>query len=245
MRLTCSLVLVVALLTTSCADEGPTSETAQPRSTGSPGEAGLTASCGGSVFERLPPDTSGLAAFTAFDDLDLTRVGGETPFFLEFAEGYDWFVTQQGEDWRQLFGEPARTDVDPPYASLRIERRDGAWAPVGWGQCRIVLDAEGYGNASFVIDPETPPDPDSDRVTVMATERACAGGEAPVDRDVRAVILDEDERSVWVVILVEPSRGFSTCQGNPAFPFEVDLGAPLGDRRILDASLFPPRRAWP
>jgi hypothetical protein len=108
-----------------------------------------------------------------------------------------------------------------------------------------VLDAEGWGNASFVIDPKDHPDPGADRVTVMATERACAGGEAPVDRDVRAVILDEDERSVWVVILVEPPRGFSTCQGNPAFPFEVDLGAPLGDRRILDASVYPPERVWP
>ena len=65
------------------------------------------------------------------------------------------------------------------------------------------------------------------------------------NRRVVAVVLDWDERSVWVVILVEPTKGFSTCQDNPAFPFEVDLGAPLGDRRILDASVYPPERVWP
>lgn len=240
-----SMAVALVLVASSCADDASTNGSEEPRSKGSPAEAGLVASCGGSVLDRLPPDTSSLEPFTAFDDLDLSSGGEEAPFFLEFAQGYDWFVTQEGEGWRQLFGEPARTNVDPPYASLRIERRDGAWAPVGWGQCRIVLDAEGYGNASFVIDPKTPPNPGADRVVVMATERACAGGEAPSGRDVRAVILDEDQRSVWVVILVEPGKGFSTCQDNPAFPFEVDLGAPLGDRAILDASGYPPQRRWP
>ncbi len=181
--------------------------------------------------------------FTAFDDLDLSRAGEEAPFFLEFAQGYDWVVTQEGEDWRQLFGEPVAPGGDPPYASLRIELSDGRWTPVGWGQCRIELEADGWGNARFVVDPKIPPDPDADRVTVMATENACASGMAPAGRDVRAVILDEDEHSVSVVILVEPKGG--DCPSNPAFPFEVQLSTPLGDRRILDASVYPPQRRWP
>ena len=36
------------------------------------------------------------------------------------------------------------------------------------------------------------------------------------------------------------------CPGNPSFPFEVDLGEPVGDRIILDASVDPPFvRPWP
>lgn len=181
---------------------------ARPSADGGLQTAGLTASCGGAVFDRLPPDTSAFAPFTSFDKLDLSRIGEEAPFFLrEFASSYEWFVTQEGEGWRQVFGQPSRPGVDPPYASLRLEMRDGEWAPVSWGQCRIELDAEGWGNARFVIDPKTPPDPEANRISVLATEVACAGGQAAEDRDVRAVILNEDERAVSIVILVEPTKG--------------------------------------
>ena len=154
-------------------------------------------------------------------------------------------MSQEGEDWRQFFGEPSKLGADPPYASLRIEQRDGGWVPVGWGQCRIELGAEGWGNARFVIDPKTRPDAGADRISILATEVACAGGQPPEDRDVRAVILDENEQAVSIVILVEPTNGSTDCQGNPAFPFEVDLGSPLGDREILDASVYPPEPQWP
>ena len=237
---------MIVLLAASCADDGQTSDGgAGPGADGGLRAAGLTASCGGAVFDRLPPDTSALAPFTSFDELDLSRVGGEGPYLLEFALGYEWFVTQEGEDWRQLFGWPTRTDVDPPYASLRMEMLDGRWAPVGWGQCRIELDAEGWGNAGFVTDPGSPPNPDADRISVLATEVACAGGQAPEDREARAVILEEDERTVSIVILVEPTDGATTCQGNPSFPFEIELGSPLGQREILDASVYPPEPQWP
>jgi hypothetical protein len=248
MRLIRPLVLMMVLLAASCADAPPTSDVgAQPPADGGAQMAGLTASCGGAVFDRLPPDTSAFAPFTSFDELDLSRVGGEAPYLKEFASGYEWFVTQEGEGWRQLFGQPStsRPDGDPPYASLRIEMRDGEWAPVGWGQCRIELVADGWGNARFVVDPDAPPDPEAGRISVLATEGACAGGLAPEEREVRAVILDEDERSVSIVILVEPTKGATTCQGNPAFPFEVELGSPLGERKILDASVYPPEQQWP
>jgi len=246
MRLIRPLVFMMVLLAASCADDPQTSDGgAQLGADGGPQTAGLTATCGGAVFDRLPPDTSAFAPFTSFDELDLSRVGGEAPYFREFASGYEWFVTQEGEGWRQLFGQPSGPGMDPPYASLRVEMRDGGWAPVGWGQCRIELDAEGWGNARFVVDPATPPDPEADRISVLATEVACAGGQAPEDREVRAVILDEDEHAVSIVILVEPTKGATDCQGNPAFPFEVELGSPLGEREILDASVYPSEPQWP
>jgi hypothetical protein len=62
---------------------------------------------------------------------------------------------------------------------------------------------------------------------------------------VQAVILEENERAVSIVILVEPTEGATSCQGNPAFPLEVELASPLGDREILDASVSPPEPQWP
>ena len=241
MRRYCDLVAVVVLLATSCAKGTASEEGMQPA--GSP-MAGLTASCGGAVFDRLPPDTSSFTPFSSFGQLDLSHVGGEAPFFREFTSQYRWFVTQEGDGWRELWGEPSETSLDPPYADLRIEKHDGSWAPVGWGQCRIELAAEGWGNARFVVDPKSPPDPRSTEVTVLATENACANGGPPDGRTVRPVILDENDRSVSIVILVE-SGGGADCPSNPAFPFRVDLGAPLGDRQILDASVYPTIKQWP
>lgn len=246
MRVFRPLVLLIVLLGASCAEEARKSDgTAPPSADGGLQAAALTASCGGTVFDQLPPDTSTMAPFASFDALDLSRIGGEAPFFREFASGYEWFVTQEGEDWRQLFGQPSRSGMDPPYASLRIEMRDDGWAPLSWGQCRIELDAKGWGNARFVVDPKTPPDPEAEAIAVLATEVACAGGQAPDDREVRAVILNEDEHAVSIVILVEPTNGATDCQGNPAFPFMVELGSPLGEREILDASVYPPTLRWP
>lgn len=60
------------------------------------------------------------------------------------------------------------------------------------------------------------------------------------------VVLASDETSVSIVVLVEPVSGAATCESNPSFPIEIDLGEPLGDRTIQDASVDPPLdRPWP
>jgi hypothetical protein len=240
MRLTRPLMLMIVLIAVSCGQTRPGSSV-----TGGSQGTELTASCGGAVFDQLPLDTSAFVPFTTIDELDLSRVGGEAPYFRKFSSGYEWFVTQEGEGWRQLFGRAAEPDADQPNASMRIELGEGGWAPVGWGGCQIELDAEGWGNARFVVDPRNEPDPGANQVSLLATEVACAGGQAPGDRAVKQVILDENERVVSLVILVEPTKGATTCQGNPAFPVEVQLDSPLGDREILDASVYPPKRRWP
>jgi hypothetical protein len=113
------------------------------------------------------------------------------------------------------------------------------------GQCRIELGADGWGNARFRLDPAVHPDSQSRTVSVLATEMACAGGQAPKGRQVRAVVLDETDEVVSIVILVECPTGGQTCPGNPSFEFQVDLGSPLGNRTILDASVYPPlEREW-
>jgi hypothetical protein len=211
---------------------------------GEPAEPGLFASCGGARFSELPPDTSSFAPFASWSEVDLANLGGEAPFFEEFVDRYTWFVTDESASTRVLFGEPTEPGGDPPYAYADLELRDGQWAPRGWGQCRIELEADGWGNARFTLDPAVRPDPRSSTLSVLATEMACAGGEAPHGREVRAIVLDETDEAVSIVILVEPRGG--DCPSNPAFEFQVDLGSPLGDRTILDASVYPPlEREWP
>jgi heat shock protein HslJ len=212
-------------------------------SPGAPSGDDIYAACGSVRFPELPPDSSSFVPFSSFDDLNLD-VGEEQRFFAEFIDGYDWFLAREQRAVRDLFGELREGHGgDPPFAYATFELTDEGWTPRGWGQCSIELTAEGWGTASFVVDPEQPPHGETNDVQVLATERGCAGGEPPTGRDVRSLILDEDQESVSVVILVEPRGG--DCPGNPAFPFQVPLGEPLGDREILDASTYPPGVRWP
>jgi hypothetical protein len=201
------------------------------------------AKCGSVRFPELPADPSSFAPFSSFDDLN-PNLGPEGPFFFEFIKEHEWFLAEEDGGVRNIFGEARQRQWgDPQFAYATFELTDEGWTPRGWGQCSIELEAEGWGNASFVIDPTVSPDPGTEEIAVLATERGCASGEAPIGRDVRAVIVGEDEQSVSIVILVEPRGG--ECPANPAFPFQLDLGSPLGDREILDASANPPEVRWP
>jgi hypothetical protein len=237
-------LVALLLLAAACAGRDPA-----PQAGGTSGESSeptVFASCGGIRFPDLPPDTSRFIPFASWSEVDLANLGGEASFFEEFVDLYTWFLTDQSANARVLFGEPNEPGAgDPPYAYAALELRDGRWAPRGWGQCRIELEADGWGNARFRLDPAVRPDPHSRSVSVLATEMACAGGQAPQGREVRAVVLDETDEVVSIVILVEAPTGGQTCPGNPSFEFQVDLGSPLGDRTILDASVYPPlKREW-
>lgn len=234
---TVAAVALVALV--ACADAGSAGPAGRQEQGLEPADA--QAACGGVKFSGLPPDPSAFPEFAAWNQVNLAAIDGEQAFFDE----YEWFVADQTAQTLILFGR-ARSDGSPPYADASFEWDDGTWIPRGWGQCRIELSAPGWGNARITPDPAHKPDPESATLPVLATEVACAGGQPPDGRDVRAVVLDETDESVSIVILVEPASGGQTCPSNPSFPFEVQLPSPLGDRAVLDASVYPAiERGWP
>ena len=239
-----ALATAVALAFAACGDTSPEAEDEDPGAGDAPG--GLQASCGGVAFDSVPADPSRLEPVGAvWAEVDLTNIGMEADFW----DLYDWSIATQSDEELGLFGTPIKpttVEGEPQYASARLDREGDRWTPHSWGQCRIELAAPGYGPARFVLDPDHEPDPDATTLAVQATEMSCAGGEAPAGRDVRSVVVAQDDTSVSIVVLVEPPTGNSTCPGNPSFPFEVDLGAPLGDRAVLDAGQQPAiPRPWP
>lgn len=250
MRRQLPVLVAVVVIAAGCARDSTPGENTSPRDArnvagGELADAGLVATCGAVRFSNLPPDTSAWSAFTSWDEIDRSGLRGEGPFFNDFVEEYEWFVAEDSPGSLVLFGEPQRSaEQDVPYAYASLTSRDGSLIPVGWGQCGIELNADGWGNARFILDPSVRPDPDSRTLSVLATETGCASGQPPVGRDVQAVVLDETEGTVSIVILVEPAGG--NCPSNPSFQFEIDLPSPLGDRTILDASVYPPKeRVWP
>lgn len=204
----------------------------------------LTARCGPIALPtpvvelpKEPLDDDALAAL----DRAVEVVGGEAGFFA----GYDWFVAEKSDGELVLFGRPLGPvgPGDPPYADAVFELRDGLWEPAGWGQCRIEVNAPGFGNALWVLDGE--PHRDSTELLVQLNERNCASGQPPVGRPIVPVITADADR-VTITVLVEPVAGGATCPTNPWFPYVVDLGEALGDRVLYDGALVPAlERPWP
>jgi hypothetical protein len=231
-----AIALLVAVMTVSC---GRFNEDSRIGASGPPAEdLGLTAACGGARFPTLPPDPSVFPPFDGWDTVDLSGIGMERGFFDQF----DWFVAEETAATLQLFGQPRSGERrgEDLYASAGFTFEDGTWSPEGWGNCRIELSADGWGNARFVLDPSSSVDPNASTVPVLATEMNCASGEPPMGREVRAVVLEETPETISIVVLVEPVEGGADCQGNPPFPYDVEVGSPLGHRHVLDASVYPP-----
>ena len=211
---------------------------------------GLSASCGRVRFPTIPPDPDVFQPVDAeveaiFDGLADHPVMVEMQFFLD---SYDWFVADRTDNSITLFGRPTETSAgenEPPHASMDLERRDGVWLPAGFGQCRIELDAPGFGSAATVLAPRNEPDPTSAELHLWIRETACANGQAPVDREVLPVVTETDS-SIEIVTLVEPVSGNVNCPGNPWYPVTVTLDEPLGDRTVYDGHESPPvELMWP
>ena len=55
-----------------------------------------------------------------------------------------------------------------------------------------------------------------------------------------SITYGQDSVLVVFAALPQVNQGFATCPSNPPSRVLVDLHEPLGDRRLLDAGVFPP-----
>jgi hypothetical protein len=115
-----------------------------------------------------------------------------------------------------------------------------AWMFSEGGECHLQIALpDGVGFASWRLDPDHRPAPDATTVHVLGTEISCAGGKAPVGRLLPPMVLPTDQ-AVTIALLVRQVPGGADCPGNPEFPQDVELAAPLGVRPLFDGSTVPP-----
>ena len=207
---------MVALLALAACGDSSTSKVSGDEHPAATNTGQLAASCGGVEFDSVPADPSTFEpADGVWNEIDLTEIGMEAEFF----DFYDWSIASQTAQELTLFGQPIEpSEGGPQLGAASFERDADEWTPTSWGQCRIELTAPGFGPARFVLDPDHEPDPGDTTVAVLATEMACTGGEAPGGRDVRALVVAEDEASVSIVVLVEPPTGDNACPGETVVP---------------------------
>lgn len=164
--------------------------------------------------------------------------------FLDNEEGAFW--PQDG--WRILHPTPEQVlvvhvgdrstaaEAGLSFMTLEADGNGWKWAGASAGaDCPLQFQLdEGLGTVEWQLDPDVPePGPDATTVHVLANERACASAQAMGDRLNEPVVL-ADESLISITFSVVPLDGDQECPSNPSTAVEVDLGEPLGDRRLVD-----------
>jgi hypothetical protein len=206
----------------------------------------LVARCGAAEFAfgatepvGTPFDEEAQRAFDEAGEAVAVEWFGEG---LGFGGGWEWVVIERDEARMVLLGEGPNG-----YADVTIERDGDTWKAAGWGGCHFLTSTTlaGFEIATWVTDPDSAPDPQSSTLDVLVMERSCANGEPPVGREIRPVVLS-DEDTIEIVVLIEPVKGMANCPGNPWYATTIDLGEPLGERTLVDRHVSPGlTRPWP
>jgi hypothetical protein len=142
---------------------------------------------------------------------------------------------------------PADRDALPRGEAYEAERDDRGWYLTGGGRCDLVPAATAFLANLY---PPTADGAEGPGATVLvgALEPMCTGG-----RDVRDHLLEpffvETATTVTVYQPVGPIEtsgdGGISCPGPPVRDIELELPSPLGDRVLLDGSVWPPQQVLP
>jgi hypothetical protein len=151
--------------------------------------------------------------------------------------GY-WLAFRDGLQAQFIARRPV--DGDDPFANVDLQNGPDGWTLAGWGGCTLQATLPGLSIASWRLDPTVPaPGPGATTFSALVTERACASGQ-PMGPRLLPPSISYGSDAILVIFAARPlEAGMATCPSNAATAVGVELHEPLGDRRLLDASVFP------
>jgi hypothetical protein len=215
--------------------------------------------------QTWPTEPEVLVAAIAPDDIDRLVTCDSPPFPAALLDGPDvadvpddlaealaaavqfWrseFAGLEGHAWRLIHRDEAAAHFvardEDGWLHIGLRSTASGWEPRGMGECTPVAALDGFGPASWSLDPAYPaPGPEALELHVLVHERACSGG-TPAFGRMAAPLVEYGSDALTVTIGVRPRPGMNTCQGNPPTPATIILPQPLGDRGLLDGGREPP-----
>lgn len=150
------------------------------------------------------------------------RVWAITDTAAEFytADGRNYVYVDKNDNnnkWR-LTGTDGGPGGEPRECELRLA------LPEGLKQVRIGTD------------PDTPFSADDPWVVLGVSDGGCSSGQGPIVFGPEVI---ETETDVTIAFAAIPRKGNHTCEGSQPKRVVVDLSRPLGDRVVLDGTVFP------
>jgi hypothetical protein len=184
-------------------------------------------------------DHAGLPMFTSVtDSLDGWRA-------VAFDDGYLAAL-------RELDAPVIDVPAQPGYERLTVTLIDAdaladshvdRWEVSSAGPCPLRADLGDLQAADVFLPDDDPGDPTRSVLDLLVVETECATGRTAHGRVETVVETTSDE--VRLVVGVRRLDGDQACPGNPPTPVTIELGEPLGDRRIVDAARHPVREISP
>lgn len=125
-----------------------------------------------------------------------------------------------------------------PWVMVLLQQVAGHWAARAWGSCPVsVFLPKWIGPVTWRLDPGSPaPAPRDTKVHVLVQEQTCAGGQSPKGRLLPPAI-DYEPTEIVIAFSIHMTSG--SCRANPEFPVAVTLDQAIGDRQLLDGSVYP------
>jgi hypothetical protein len=135
------------------------------------------------------------------------------------------------------------TATGPGKGAMVFEMRGhpGAWEWSGGGDCHLAPVLAAGNEWVQVTAPATGFDRRSTNPEVGIIEEGCTGGRDPLPH-LHAPFVEETSTTVTVYWTATPPTGNQNCVGIDPVDVPLKLTSPLGKRRLLDGSTFPPTR---
>jgi hypothetical protein len=153
-------------------------------------------------------------------------------------------------DWRLAFATPVRADFVAPagdsWSYVSFVPADGGWEAKAWGPCAGKVVVPSLNVASWELDLEDVAGfgPASTSLKVHVTEQACASGQ-PLGNRLHEPRISYGPSEIVIQFVADPLPGPQDCPGNPSILAPIELAEPIGERKLLDGSVFPPaERFW-
>jgi len=148
-----------------------------------------------------------------------------------------WTRAVDNADEVQFVAFETRAIQDPTRYLIDFQLRDGRWTPHYTGECRLHAAAMEPGFAAGEWWLAQAVEPEDRKLAVVVREGGCTTDPARPERIGTPIVAPRGD----VLKLVIPVRSTDdgTCTG--ATPLTIDIGQPIGARRILDAGPFPAR----
>ncbi|MDQ3983274.1 MAG: hypothetical protein M3271_11395 [Actinomycetota bacterium] len=230
--MTRTLLLISALgALVACVDEPSTRADDPPAAETSFGED-LSYSCGGVTFpvaaieDRQSPSDDLLAAI---EKLRKSRREGD----IVPPDG--WFMVAGTRDRATLLAP-----LGDKFAYATFEKKGQGWDVPAWARnCVPRLHVPGKSVLRWAFrEGAYPPDSGATELNLLVIEDECSSA-----RDIEGLIeANVEYREDRVdVVLTAPGleRGAYTCQGTPPTEYELVLSEPVGDREVIDLSVYP------
>ncbi|MEA2453459.1 MAG: hypothetical protein QOG04_2169 [Actinomycetota bacterium] len=193
--------------------------------------------CSGDPFDPEALEGSGSL------EKDDSPLGEALRRLFESSEG-DLLAREDG--WRVVGETSDEVQVMAPrdgewFVSARFTKEGDRYITGGFGDCRPTAVLGSRSPMTWELADSV--GRDSDTISVLATEIECASARSPAPEQIDAHVTYSEEE-VSVLVYVDEIVG-GECPGNPPVPFTVELSEPIGDRAVLDAARYPPRKRHP